>query len=167
MGGNTQKWLLMNKTVQLSKGSCWVWSKMYKIIIFLKIFFEDNFYRAAPVPRCLGLYDGQHVSDFLEQELSLWCNTGVSMGLIHQGRVVAAGFNLYINRSMVDEKIRLSSDSNIFNVTPLWSPQLQPWLYPCQGLAQRCSRNIPGNTRSLTGIRNLEKIPISASLSLW
>ena len=58
----------------------------------------DNFYCAAPVPRCLGLYDGQHVSEFLQQELSLWCNTGVSMGLTHQGKVVAAGFNLYIDR---------------------------------------------------------------------
>ena len=46
------------------------------------------------------------------------------MGLIHQGKVVAAGFNLYINRSMVDEEIILSSDSDIFNVKPFWSSEL-------------------------------------------
>ena len=62
------------------------------------------------MPRCLGLYDGQHVSDFLQQELSLWCNTGVSMSLIHQGKVVAAGFNLYIDRLGEWPMIRIVCD---------------------------------------------------------
>ena len=50
------------------------------------------------MPKCLGLYDGQNVSRSLDQEISMFSNSGVSFGLLHRGEVIGAGWNLFISR---------------------------------------------------------------------
>ena len=64
-------------------------------------FMLDTFYTLAPVPVALKLYDeGQsEMSDFLKDELSLYCDQGMASGIFHEDKVIGAGWNLYFDRS--------------------------------------------------------------------
>lgn len=58
-------------------------------------FMLDNFYSLAPVPVALGLYKDRKMSKYLEDELNMFCDNGVSFGLYNRDRVIGAGFNIY------------------------------------------------------------------------
>jgi len=60
-------------------------------------FMLNNFYAIAPVPVVLNLYNDEKVSTYLQDELSLWCDRGVSCGIFHNDQVIGAGFNLYVD----------------------------------------------------------------------
>ena len=70
----------------------------------VKTFMLENFYCQAPVPVALELYrkkNGEtNISDFLEDELSLFFDNGVSFAIFHGDKVVGIGTNLMFNRSV-------------------------------------------------------------------
>ena len=66
----------------------------------------ERFYSKAPVPVALKLYPHPHTetnekpkaSDFLQKELDLFCDSGSSFGVFHNGKIIGAGFNLFVDR---------------------------------------------------------------------
>ena len=62
----------------------------------------DNFYCKAPVPVALGLHKNKEgktiISDFLEDEISLFLDTGVSFAIFHGHKIIGVGTNLIFNR---------------------------------------------------------------------
>ena len=67
-----------------------------------KKFMLENFYGLAPVPVALELYRNKNgetnISEFLEDEISLFFDCGVSFAIFHGDRVVGIGTNLIFNR---------------------------------------------------------------------
>ena len=59
-------------------------------------FMLDNFYAIAPVPVVLDLFKDRKMTDYLEDELDLFCDNGVSFGIFHGDKVVGAGLNLFV-----------------------------------------------------------------------
>lgn len=58
-----------------------------------KAFMTRHFYRDAPIPRALGLSDGSaQVKRFLEQEMSLYLDSGGSLQFRKKGELVGVGF---------------------------------------------------------------------------
>ena len=55
----------------------------------MKEFVVENFYKTAPVPTALELFKERKMSDYLEDELNLRCNTGVSFGC-HDDKITDA-----------------------------------------------------------------------------
>ena len=70
----------------------------------VKKFMLDNFYCQAPVPVALELYryrNGEnYISDFLEDELSLFFDNNVSFAIFHGDKVIGIGTNLMFTRSV-------------------------------------------------------------------
>ena len=58
----------------------------------------DNFYAIAPVPVVLELYKDRKMTDYLEDELNLFCDGGVSFGIFHGDKVAGAGLNLFVEK---------------------------------------------------------------------
>ena len=48
-------------------------------------FVVENFYAPAPVPTALELYKERKMTDYLEDELNLWFDSGVSFGICDEG----------------------------------------------------------------------------------
>ena len=59
-------------------------------------FMLDNFYAIAPVPVVLELFKDCKKTEYLEDELNLWSNSGVSYGVLHGEKVAGAGLNLFV-----------------------------------------------------------------------
>ena len=68
----------------------------------VKKFMFENFYCQAPVPVALELYRNKNgetdISEFLEDEISLLFDCGVSYAIYHGDKVVAIGTNLIFYR---------------------------------------------------------------------
>ena len=66
------------------------------------MFCSDTFYSHAPVPVALQLYRGKDghrdITDFLQDELDLFLDSGLSFGVFSGGRVVGIGVNLLFPR---------------------------------------------------------------------
>ena len=67
-------------------------------------FMLGNFYAIAPVPVVLELYKDRKMTDYLEDELNLFCDGGVSFGILHGDTVAGAGLNLFVEKpaQMID-----------------------------------------------------------------
>ena len=65
----------------------------------VKEFMLDNFYSMAPVPVVLKLFMECKMTSYLEDELDLWCQTGVSYGIFQGDRIVGASFNLFVEKT--------------------------------------------------------------------
>eukprot|EP00092_Neocalanus_flemingeri_P029811 GFUD01032365.1.p1 GENE.GFUD01032365.1~~GFUD01032365.1.p1 ORF type:complete len:274 (-),score=64.27 GFUD01032365.1:93-914(-) len=61
-------------------------------------FMLDNFYSIAPVPVVLELFKDRKMTDYLEDELDLFCDNGVSFGIHHGDQVVGAGLSLFVGK---------------------------------------------------------------------
>lgn len=61
-------------------------------------FMLDNFYAIAPVPVVLELFKDRKMTQYLEDELNLFCDGGVSFGIFHGDRVAGAGLNLFVEK---------------------------------------------------------------------
>jgi len=61
-------------------------------------FMLDNFYAIAPVPVVLELFKDRKMTDYLEDELDLFCDNGVSFGVFHGDKVIGAGLNLFVEK---------------------------------------------------------------------
>ena len=64
----------------------------------VQAFMLDNFYAIAPVPVALELYKDRQMTDYLEDELNLFCDGGVSFGIFHGDKVAGANLNLYVEK---------------------------------------------------------------------
>ena len=66
------------------------------------MFCSDTFYSHAPVPVALQLYRDKaghgHITDFLQDELDLFLDSGMSFGVYSGDRVVGIGVNLLFPR---------------------------------------------------------------------
>ena len=74
------------------KVSLWIYGKN------IYLFCSDTFYSHAPVPVALQLYGDNSghgdITDFLQDELDLFLDSGMSFGVYSGGRVVGIGVNL-------------------------------------------------------------------------
>ena len=68
----------------------------------IHLFCSDTFYSHAPVPVALQLYRGKDghrdITDFLQDELDLFLDSGLSFGVFSGDRVVGIGVNLLFPR---------------------------------------------------------------------
>jgi len=68
-------------------------------------FMLENFYSLAPVPVALGLYKERKMSKYLEDELDMFCDNGVSFGVYDGDKVIGAGFNIYFEPPGPDQQV--------------------------------------------------------------
>jgi hypothetical protein len=58
----------------------------------------EDFYTTAPVPVVLELYKEGKMTQYLQDELNLLCEGGVSFGIFHGHKLAAAIVNLYVEK---------------------------------------------------------------------
>ena len=133
----------------------------------IHLFCSDTFYSHAPVPVALQLYRGKDghrdITDFLQDELDLFLDSGLSFGVFSGDRVVGIGVNLLFPRYYHPHY-----DTTRTQLTTMSTPQARgrPRAGAGPGLAQRGRRPRPAGARGGGEGPLLAALPVPAPPAL-